>query len=203
MNTKKLIPELVERIVEAGYDENDREVQTLCIPKIKSGADFYIIAPEGSGKSVALVISTIQKLKKPEEEAPRAIIMVATKEKAFEMEEQFTLLGKRTKLRTFVAFDGGIIQYQKDMIYEGLDVLIGTPARLNELVSITGIPLTKVRLFAVDDLSSFVLNKYALIYRIADNVEKAQLLMFSNEWKDNFNRISERIMKNPQKIKCQ
>ena len=93
---------------------------TTDVSKIKD-ADLYIIAPKASGKSTAIVMGVIQQLKAPFEEAPRAIIMVATKEKAFELEEQFEILGKHTELRTFTVFDQGVIQYQKDMIFEGLD----------------------------------------------------------------------------------
>jgi len=188
MKLKKLIPELVSGII------ND-PIQGLSVPKIKSGADLYIIAPEGAGKTTAIAIGVIQQLKKPVEKAPRSLIMVETKDKAFALEEEIKKLSKNTGLRTFVAFDAGIIQYQKDMIYEGVDIVIGTPQRLNELISTTGIPLTKVRQFVVDDLDTFSLNNYALIYRIADNVEKAQYIMVSNAWKDNFERITERIMK--------
>ena len=124
MKLKKLIPELVSGIIDAGFDTNPKEIESDCIPKIKSGADLFVISPDGSGKSSTIVISIIQQLKKAVDEVPRAIIITSSKEKAFEMEEQFSLLGKNTNLRTFVVFDNGILQYQKDMIYEGLDILI-------------------------------------------------------------------------------
>jgi ATP-dependent RNA helicase RhlE len=193
---------LVDGIIKAGYDKEPRAIQDLSIPKIKSGTDLYMIAPEGAGKTTAIAIAIVQQLKKPVEVAPRAIIMVETKDKAFALEEEIKRLSKYTGLRTFVVFDAGIIQYQKDMIYEGLDIVIGTPQRLNELISTTGIPLTKVRHFIVDDLDSYPLNKYPQIYRIADNVEKAQFIMASNTWKDNFERVTDRIMKGGMRIEA-
>jgi ATP-dependent RNA helicase RhlE len=193
---------LVDGIIKAGYDKEPRAIQDLSIPKIKSGTDLYMIAPEGAGKTTAIAIAIVQQLKKPVEVAPRAIIMVETKDKAFALEEEIKRLSKYTGLRTFVVFDAGIIQYQKDMIYEGLDIVIGTPQRLNELISTTGIPLTKVRHFIVDDLDSYPLNNYPQIYRIADNVEKAQFIMASNTWKDNFERVTDRIMKGGMRIEA-
>jgi superfamily II DNA/RNA helicase len=203
MNLKKLIPELVSGLNDAGFDNNQKKIQSTSIPQIKSGADLFIVSPEGSGKSTAIVIGIIQQLKELFEEAPRAIIMVATKEKAFELEAQFKILGKHTNLRTFTVFDQGIIQYQKDMIFEGLDVLIGTPKRLNELVRINGIRLTQVKMFVVDDAESFILDKYAMIYQMADSINKSQLIMVANSWNKNFTRLSERIMKNPKIIKAE
>lgn len=203
MKLKKLIPELASGIINAQYDQNPKAIQSLSIPKIKSGSDLYIVAPQGAGKTTALAIGIIQQLKKPFEEAPRAIVMVNNRDAAFALEEEIQRLSKGLKLRTVVAFDEGIIQYQKDMIYEGSDIVIGTPLRLNELLSITGIPLTKVKLFAIDDTDLLTLNQYAMIYRIADNIERAQYIILANEWKDNFERISERIMKGEQIIEVE
>jgi ATP-dependent RNA helicase RhlE len=198
MNFKKLTPELVSGIKDAGFDIEPKEIQNLCIPKIKSGADLYIIAPEGSGKTTAIVMGVIQQLKSAFEEAPRAIIMTASKEKTFEMEEQFKSLGKHTNLRTFVVFDQGKIQYQKDMIYEGIDILIGTQNRLIELIKIMGIPMTKVKVFVIDDAETIPLDKYPkYVYRIAENIGKSQLLIVANKWTDKFNSLNEKIMKNP------
>lgn len=201
MNFKKLIPELVSGLNDAGFDKNPKKIQSTSIPQIKSGADLFIISPEGSGKSTAIVIGIIQQLKEAFEEAPRAIIIAATKEKALDLEAQFEIIGKHTNLRTFTAFDQGIIQYQKDMIYEGLDVLIGTPKRLNELEKVTGIPLSKIKMFVVDDAESFTPDKYAMIYRIADSINKSQFIMLANSWNKKFEKLSERIMKNPRIIK--
>jgi superfamily II DNA/RNA helicase len=200
MNLKKLIPELVSGLNDAGFDK-DKKIQSTSVPQIKSGADLFIVSPEGSGKSTAIVIGIIQQLKVAFEKAPRAIIMAATKEKAFELEAQFKILGKHTNLRTYTVFDQGVIQYQKDTIYEGLDVLIGTPKRLNELVKISGIPLTKIKMLVVDDAESFTIDKYAMIYWIADCIQKSQFIIVSNLWKKTFEKLSERIMKNPKIIK--
>ena len=87
------------------------------------------------------------------------------------------------------------------MIYEGLDVLSGTPKRLNELEKITGIPLSKIKMFVVDDADSFIFEKYSMIYQIADSLEKSQFIMVGNSWNKNFAKLSERIMKNPRIIK--
>lgn len=201
MKLKKLTPELVKGIVDAGYDTEPKAVQTLSIPKIKSGADLYVISPEKSGKSSAIVIGTIQLLKEAFEEAPRALIMVETKEKAFALEEQFKLLGKHTTLRTFIVFDKGNIQFQKDSIYDGIDVLIGTPKRLIELMNISGFPMTKLKTFFIDDADAILAKgeKHA-IFRIADSIEKAQFIVFSATMSKHFEDLTDRMMKNPQVI---
>lgn len=201
MNLKKLIPELVTGLNDAGFTKEPKSIQSTCIPQIKSGADLFIVAPEGSGKSTAIVISVIQQLKEAFEEAPRALIVVASKEKALELEEQFKILGKRTNLRMIAIFDQHEIQNQKDAIYEGMDVIIGTPKRLSELIFIDGIRLTKLKSLVVDDAEIIPLDKYAIIYQMADNIDKAQFIIVANSWNKNFDKLSARMMKNPKVIK--
>ncbi|WP_372772387.1 DEAD/DEAH box helicase [Mangrovibacterium sp.] len=198
MKLKKLVPGLAEAIIEAGFDQEPKEIERVAVPKIMSGGDLIVVSPEGTGKSTALVIGIIQQLKKAVEEAPRAVIMVETKEKAYEMEEQFKLLGKNTDLRTFVVFDKGILQYQKDMIYEGLDILIGTPKRIDELVSATGIPMSKMKILAVDDAELFFIPKYQpVIYRLAYLLPKSQIIVLANRWHEGIGDLEERALKNP------
>ncbi len=198
MKLKKLIPELASGIIDAGFDQEPKQIQSSFIPKIKSGADIFMISPEGTGKTTALVIGTIQQLKKEFEEAPRAIIVTSTREKAFEIEETIKLLGKNTSLRSFVAFDQGILQYQKDEIYDGLDILVCTPKRLTELVNVNGVPMTKISLIAVDDADEVMSSPHhAIIHRIGDGVKKAQFIFSASKWHHRFDTIDENLMKNP------
>lgn len=197
MNLKKLTPELVAGLNDAGFDKNPRKIQSTSISQIKSGADLFIVLPEGSGKSTTIVIGVIQQLKAAFQEAPRVIIMTTTKEKAFELEEQFAMLGKHTDLRILTVFDQGNIQYHKDMIYEGVDVIIGTPQRLNDLLKITGINMAKIKMFVVDDVESYTSDKYSLIYGVSDRIEKSQCIMLANSGNKHFPELMERTMINP------
>lgn len=204
MKLKKLIPELVTGIIEAGYDKEPKEIQGLAIPKIKSGADLFIIAPEGSGKSTTLNIGVIQQLKVAVEKAPRAIIIVSSKEKAFALDEQFEILAKHTNLRSLMVYDQGNLAYQKDMIYEGIDVLISTPKRLSELMNNSGIPLVKVKMLLIDDAETiFQSQNHTIIHRIADGIDKTQFIICANQWNSKFDNLADRIMKGPLIIKTE
>ncbi|WP_163711806.1 DEAD/DEAH box helicase [Mangrovibacterium lignilyticum] len=198
MKLKKFIPALAAAIKDAGFDQTSKDVEDIAVPKIMSGADLIVNACEGSGKSTALVIGIIQQLKQAIEEAPRAIIIVPTKEKAYELEDQFKMLGKETDLRTFVVFDKGNLLYQKEMIYEGLDILIGTPTRIDELFSATGIPMVKVKILAFDDAEQILTPKYQpFVYRLVYALPKAQKILMANSWSERFEELEERALTNP------
>lgn len=132
---------------------------------------------------------------------PRAIILAPSKEKAFELEEQFELLGKHTDLRTFTVFDKGILEYQKETIYEGVDILIGTPKRLNELMKITGVHLSEIKMFVIDDAEAFTADKNIMVTRLAENVTKSQCIFMANAWNSNLTKLSEELLISPKTIK--
>lgn len=201
MKLKKLIPELVDNIISLGYDQTPKEIEGLAMSVIKSGADAMIQAEPEAGKSTALVMGAIQRLKKPVEEAPRAIIVAATKEKAFELEASFLSLSKRTRLRVFTAFDQGILQYQKDMIYEGLDLLIVTPKRLMELISCTGIPMTKIQTIYVDDFDQMdKATEIPVLYHLENMLEKVQYIVTYTNWHESLDIFEERVLKGPRMV---
>ena len=62
MSFKKLNPSLKESLSGLGM-ESPTPFQKKILPRIKSGANVFGIAPEGAGKTTALVIGTIQKLR--------------------------------------------------------------------------------------------------------------------------------------------
>ncbi len=197
MNLKKLSPELVEGIKHLGFDEQPKQIQSESIPIIKSGGDLFMISPEQSGKSTALLMGVIQQLKEEFEEAPRAIIIAPTKEHVKELEQQFEKLAFRTSLRVFSVFEQGDIKHQKDLIFDVIDVLIGTPIRITELIKKNGIPLSILKMIVIDNAHEITLDKYIHLYGVVDKAPKAQVIIAANIWNKNFEKLEFEIMKNP------
>ena len=182
MFLKKLIIELNNGLEDYAFTA-PYPVQKASIPKIKSGANCLVIAPEKVGKSTALVIAIIQQLKKALNDVPRAIIVVPDKESAITLKEIFDQIGKYTDLRTFTVTEGRDINSIKHEIYVGSDIIIGTVKRLNELYSASGLNLNDLQIFAIDD-SIMVLRNDPLtqIDRWREILNrKIQYLIFSSE----------------------
>ncbi len=133
MSFKKLLPPIKNALQHLKID-TPTSFQKLLIPKIKSGVDVIAIAKEGAGKTTTLIINTIQKLNGAAyEDVPRALIFVQNKEAALTLEEKFNQFTKYTDLRIFCAYEESTLQFQKDTIYTGVDIVIGTPKRLTRL----------------------------------------------------------------------
>jgi ATP-dependent RNA helicase RhlE len=202
MNT--LIKKMSKHLANALTENNILEptvLQQKIISKINSGADLIIESEDNSGKTTALVLTTIHKLKEPFEDAARALIIVPSIDHAIEMENQFKLLSVGTKLRIHTAHEGGKIDKQNEEIYIGADVVIGTPKRIMEIYFRKNINITKVKLFAIDDTELVVKNLHqGYIHRLADSLPKCQHLIFTNAYSERIEAMIEKFMIAPQFI---
>jgi len=197
MFLKKLDPHLLEALEEAGF-ESPKKVQKSSISKIKSGADLIVRADEKSGKSSTIVISVIQQLKSEFEDVPRAIIVVATREKAIEMKEQFLILGKNTDLRVFSEGDAGNLMDLRDKVYAGSDVVIATAKKFNELYCNSGINLNSLKMFIVDDAELIMRDQIlSEINRLSPYIPKSQRIVFCNRITKQMDDFSEEYMNFP------
>jgi ATP-dependent RNA helicase RhlE len=205
MNT--LIKKMSKHLANALTENNILEptvLQQKIISKINSGADLIIESEDNSGKTTALVLTTIHKLKEPFEDAARALIIVPSIDHAIEMENQFKLLSVGTKLRIHTAHEGGKIDKQNEDIYIGADVVIGTPKRIMEIYFRKNINITKVKLFAIDDTELVVKNLHqGYIHRLADSLPKCQHLIFTNAYSERIEAMIEKFMVAPQFIESQ
>lgn len=181
MSFKKLNPLLKQSLEEAGF-ETSNKLQKKVLPIVKGGADSYIIAPKGKGKTTALIITVIQKLKaKAFEDSPRALIMVKDKQDALALKDAFHKLAGTTDLRIYAAYDEYDIQKQKEEIYYGQDVVIATPSRLSKLYFLNGICLTALQLFAIEDADATVNTRnYNYILRLSESITKCQFIIIAD-----------------------
>jgi len=197
MSFKKLNTPLKEAL-ERLEIETPTPFQKKSISKIKSGANFFGIAPEGSGKTTAMIISTIQKLNSEAYmDAPRALIYVKDKESALELELKFKEFIRYMDLRIYCAYDNQKIDHQKDDIYAGVDIVIATPSRINKLFSITGIHLGELQLLILEDAEILVKRSFNHdIYRITQSIAKCQYLVFAESWDARLEKLQDTFMTN-------
>jgi len=201
MPFKKINAPLKEVLDSKGFEE-PLPFQKKILSKIKSGANLFGIAPEGSGKTTSIIISTIQKLgSEAFEDAPRALIFVKDKEAALDLEQKFKEFTRRMDLRVFAAFDEPNMETQKGEIYSGVDIVIATTKRLNQLFLHSGINLSQLQLFIVEDAGFLIRNKAFIdLIRIPESINKCQYLVFSDKYDAKIERLKESFMAHSQLI---
>ena len=201
MPFKKLNTPLKEVLERKGFEE-PLPFQKMILSKIKSGANLFGIGPEGCGKTTSIIIGTLQKLgSEAFEDAPRALIFVKDKQAALDLEQKFKEFTRRMDLRIFAAFDEPNIEVQKGEIYAGVDIVIATTKRLNQLFLISGINLSQLQLFIVEDAEFLVRNKAFIdLVRIPESIPKCQYLVFSDKYDAKIERLKDSFMAHSQVI---
>lgn len=189
MIKEKLDIPLLESLEENGFVKST-ELESICIPRIKSGHDLMCIAPDGAGKSTTIVVSVLNKLKASLADVPRAIVIVPDKERGAALKAEFDRLGRYTDLRVNTACEDEKIDDQKDKIYMGSDVVIGTAKRLNLIYSLYALNLGSIKMMFIDDAELVIKSiNYLQIDRLTESMPKVQKVVFASnltEWLDRF-----------------
>ncbi|MFV5688395.1 DEAD/DEAH box helicase [Flavobacterium sp. ZT3R25] len=197
MKLKKINEELQQALIENGLTEANA-MQKETFSTMKSGSDCIIIAPKGSGKSTTIVLNVIQRLAGATEESPRALIIVEDKAKVLEMESLFEKYGKNSNLEVYGVHDKGDIEYDKNYISSGIDVLIGTPNKLSEMFTTAGFNVNRLKMFILDDADPILkLRHETKIMRISNSIVRTQRIIFSEQFTERIEVLAEKMLVEP------
>ncbi len=201
MSFKKLNTPIKEALNKLGYS-SPTDFQAAILPKIKGGANVFGIDSKETGKTTALIINTMQKLKSEAfDDSPRALIFVKDKKAVLKLENEFKVFTKDTDLRIYSVYDEQSIDNQKDDIYYGVDIVIATPKRLNKLYHINGIHLGELKLLIIEDAEFLAKNSlHAEITRLTESISKCQYVVFADKYYPKFDRLQNSFMSNAQLI---
>ena len=197
MKLKKINENLQKALIENGLVEANA-MQQETFSTLKSGADCLIVAPKASRKTTTIVINVIQRLAGANEESPRALIVVEDKAKVLAMEELFDKYNQYTKLEVYGVHDKGDMDYDKNYISTGIDVLIGTPSRLNEMFSSAGYNVNRLKMFIIDDTDPILkLRHETKIMRISNSIAKTQRIIFAEQITERIDLLAEKMLIEP------
>lgn len=197
MKLKKINQVLQEALIDSGLTEANI-MQKETFSTIKSGSDAIVISPSGSGKSTTIVMNVIQQLVCEGEESPRALIIVEDKAKVLEMEALFEKFGKFTNLRVYGVHDKGDMEYDKNYISAGIDVLIGTPNKLSDMFTTAGYNVNRLRMFILDDADPILkLRHETKIMRISNSIAKTQRIIFTDQMTERIEILADKMLLEP------
>jgi superfamily II DNA/RNA helicase len=195
MPFKKLHPDIQEKLA---FLEilTPTPFQCKSIPVIKSGANVFCLAANGSGKTTTLILTTLQKLKyEAFGNAPRAIVLVENTERVLELYEAFLKYTKRNSLRVYAAHDGLHIDIQKSEIFAGVDILISTPKTLNKLFLSNGVHTSQLKILCIDD-AEFLEQQasHNALMSLTQSIHKCQYVIYSEKMKPKLKRFESYFM---------
>ena len=198
-----LMPELTRALADRGYAE-PTPVQLRVIPEILAGRDILAGAQTGTGKTAGFTLPILQRLhgNAHPPKAPRALVLVPTRELAAQVNESVRAYGKYLRLRTQVIFGGVGINPQIDGLRRGTDILVATPGRLLDHAQQGTVDLSQVQILVLDEADRMLdMGFIADIRRVIKLLPKQrQNLLFSATYSDDIRRLAQTLLRDPVEI---
>ncbi len=207
-NELNLIAPLLDAVLGAGY-ETPTPIQEATIPIVLEGKDVLGCAQTGTGKTAAFALPILQRLyehtshnhgiKRP----VRALIVTPTRELATQISENFDIYGEGLPLSNCVIFGGVKQAAQVDKLKAGVDIIIATPGRLNDLIGQGFIKLDKLEIFVLDEADRMLdMGFINDIYRILRCIPQVrQTLFFSATMPPEVEKLAMTILHKPATVK--
>jgi superfamily II DNA/RNA helicase len=183
--------------------EKPNELQEKVLQRAKQGGDLLVISGKSSGKSMAAAIAALEKVPEQLEGSPRAVIICSTSEQAKITAAFIVKVSRRKEIYVELAHDKGNMIEQRNHIFEGADIVVGTAKRIYDLYIQNGINMGKLKLFVLDDAETMLKEStIAQMRRIADSLPKCQRIIFANSVSSKLDKVMEDLMLNPMIIEA-
>lgn len=128
-------------------------IQSATIPAALTGQDILGSAETGTGKTAAYLLPLLHRLLMipARGHAPRALILVPTRELALQVAEQAEQLSAQTHLRVAAIFGGVAMQNQTNLLRRGVDIVIATPGRLLDHIARKNVAFASLQILILDE----------------------------------------------------
>ena len=136
--------------------ENPTPIQREAFSVIMSGKDIVGVAQTGTGKTFAYLLPLLRLHNFSNERDPRILILVPTRELVLQQVEEVEKLTTYMNLRVAGVYGGTNINTQKQVVMNGLDILIATPGRLRDLALSGALKLRSVRKLVIDEVDEML-----------------------------------------------
>ncbi len=193
-----LRPELVRAVQEEGY-ATPTPIQQETIPLVLTGRDVVGSAQTGTGKTAAFLLPILDRLARSNgsRRAPRALVLVPTRELAEQVLERARAYGRHLGLRAAAIYGGVGMEPQTTALARGLDLVIATPGRFLDHLGRGHLDLSRVEVLVLDEADRMLDMGFAPdVRRILDALpEERQTLCFSATISPDVDRLARRALR--------
>ena len=196
-----LSSETMKSISELGFEE-PTPIQVTTIPLILGGRDIVGQAQTGTGKTAAFGIPIAERCQNGRK--PFAIVLEPTRELAVQVAQEIYKIGRYKKISVLAVYGGTSIDRQIKTLQRGVNVVVGTPGRVMDLLRRKTLSLSEARIVVIDEADEM------LDMGFIDDIEtilkatpaERQTLLFSATIPQPIMNIARRYMRSPEKIRA-
>jgi superfamily II DNA/RNA helicase len=189
-------------------------IQAMAIPIALTGTDMIGQARTGTGKTLAFGISLLQRIVVPGERdyaelakpgAPQALVVTPTRELASQVASDLAAASTRRHARVLTVYGGVSYENQLSTLSRGVEVVVGTPGRLLDLVDRDALDLGHIKVLVLDEADRMLdLGFLPDVERILANTpELRQTMLFSATMPAAIVSLARRHMRHPVNIRAE
>lgn len=195
-----LRPELTQAIITLGY-EQPTPIQAEMIPMMMTGVDVIGQAQTGTGKTAAFALPILNDLRTGGK-FPKALVMAPTRELAIQVAEAMSLYGKEMNVRVVTVYGGAPYQHQINELRRGVDVVVGTPGRLIDLINKSVLHLSDIKTVVLDEADEMLSMGFVedIETILAEIPAEHQTALFSATMPTQIRKLADKYMVSPQSI---
>ncbi|WP_237536139.1 DEAD/DEAH box helicase, partial [Streptomyces sp. SID3343] len=192
-------------------------VQEMTLPVALSGNDVIGQAKTGTGKTLGFGIPLLQRItvaadveagRAPADtvpgRTPQALVVVPTRELCVQVTNDLQAAGKLRDVRILAVYGGRAYEPQIDTLKKGVDVVVGTPGRLLDLVGQGHVNLSEVKMLVLDEADEMLdLGFLPDVEKIVERLPKRrQTMLFSATMPGQIITLARRYMSKPTHIRA-
>ena len=202
-----LAPSIVDDIASQGLTE-PTPIQRDAIPAILAGGDLIGLAQTGTGKTAAYLLPILHKLleKRKAKDVRRTSVLVLapTRELAYQISDSIKAFSGSFKVRYLTICGGERYDFQIRALNKGVDIIVATPGRFEDLQARGKVNLDDIEHFVLDEGDQMIdLGFYPAIKRIFETLPSAcQTVFFSATMPAEMKSLAESFLENPVTIQA-
>lgn len=198
-------PEILDEIDKQGFDR-PTPIQSQAWPVLLKGMDLIGIAQTGTGKTLAFLLPALihidyQPVPRDQRGGPNVLIMAPTRELAQQIEKESNKLSYRG-IKAVCVYGGGNRREQINVVSKGVQIVIATPGRLNDLVMAGVIDVSSITYLVLDEADRMLdMGFEPQIKKVLLDIRPdRQTVMTSATWPEGVRRLTNQYMKDPVQV---
>ncbi|MFF0306630.1 DEAD/DEAH box helicase [Streptosporangium sp. NPDC004379] len=179
----------------------------MALPLALNGQDIIGQARTGTGKTYAFGVAMLQRVGKPRKnrKKPRGLVVVPTRELAVQVTEDLVTAAGKLGSRILTVYGGRAYEPQIEALKQGVDVIVGTPGRLLDLVKQKHLDLSQISALVLDEADRMLdLGFLPDIERIIKLIPaERQTMLFSATLPGEIVALSRRYLSRPTHVRAE
>ncbi|MBE99803.1 DEAD/DEAH box helicase [Flavobacterium coralii] len=196
------LPKSLQKAIDELGFTTPTPIQQRAMPVILSGRDVMGIAQTGTGKTFAYLLPVLKQWKFAKTDTPRVVIIVPTRELVVQVAEETEKLTQYMSVRVLGIYGGVNINTQKNKVYEGVDILVGTPGRIMDLALDGVVRFDALQKLIIDEFDE-ILNlgfRFQVTSILSMMKQKRQNILFSATMTDEIDEMLNDFFDFPEEV---